>query len=84
MEITLNIKLNPFSNKEGPESSKIRFGAIKNYSEVSKFFQTLPKSSEDRYVAEIFEIKNTEKSSWLLDLDSYGSVRIQCSHFDEI
>jgi hypothetical protein len=84
MEITLNIKLDPFSNKGGPESSRIRFGAIKNYSEVSTFFQTLPKSSEDRFVAEIFEIKNTGKFSWLLNLDSYGSVTIQCSHFDEI
>jgi hypothetical protein len=84
MEVSLNVKLDPFANRGGPESVKIRFGAIKNYSEVCAFFKGLPKVSGDRFVAEIFGIKKTEKASWLLDLGFYGSIRIHCSHFDEI
>lgn len=83
-EVTLDIHLDPVWNKGGSISARIRFGAIKNFEEVSAFFGKLRAPSKERFVDEIIGIRKTGKLSWVLDLSEYGSLAIQCSHVDEL
>jgi len=80
----LDIRLDPVWNKGGAVTARIRFGGIKNFSDVSAFFGKFVKPEEGRFVDEIIGIKKISKLSWILDLSKNGPLAIQCAHCDEL
>ena len=83
-EVTLDIALDQVWNPDAPSIYTIRFGAIRNMTEVEEFFCHLPQEAEDGgYLAEIIGIVYEHKHKWVLDLDGIGSIVIESPKFTE-
>lgn len=85
-ELTLEIDLDPVWNKE-PSSALVRFGGIKNFAEVTAFFQTLPQRPHpDAYIAEIIGLRYSgEGPNWIVvDLAAHGHVNVHSHHVTEL
>ena len=83
-ELTLDVQLDPFWNRGGPFTARVRFGGIGNLDEVARFFERVaPPRSEGGFLAEVVGIAYEQKAKWILDLSGYGSVPILAKHCDE-
>jgi hypothetical protein len=84
-ELTLEIHLDPVWNPAGPESGRIRFGAIENMNEVKEFFDRIHEPrNEGAFLAEIIAVVYEHKAKWTLDLADYGSVAIKAKNCEEL
>lgn len=72
-ELILELRLDGVWNPGGPETVRLRFGAIGNMAEVRGFFERVANSSVPDRVRRPALL---EKGKWILELDHAGSLMI--------
>ena len=72
-ELILEIRLDRIWNPGGPETVRLRFGAIDNIDEVRKFFERLDESQAPDRVERIAPV---ERGKWIVELDHAGMLTI--------
>jgi len=75
-EVTLEIRLNPVMNPDGPPTVRVHFSAISNFEEVRGFFERVQQSSRREALDEVVGIVCREKGKWIVDLARGGAVTI--------
>jgi hypothetical protein len=79
------VHLDPVWNTEGPESSRVRFGAIKNMGEVKIFFEKVERApKKGDFLCEVVGLVYEQKNKWVLDLDQHGALTIESSKYQEL
>lgn len=76
-ELTLDIRLDPVSNRNGPERVRLRFGGIRNVDHVRIFFTRVSETPRHpEALAEIIDINCPDAGKWVVDLARHGAVTI--------
>ena len=75
-EVTLEIRLDPVANPDGPPAVTVRFGAISNFEDVRRFFEQVQQSRQREALDEVVGIGCRKKGEWIVDLARAGAVTI--------